>query len=69
MAFEAAGGSATRVLASVAGGGWVLRIAPMMKKQVPIPMALMNSEAFRPSHSTPKKMKSEVATTFTTPKG
>lgn len=48
-------------------GGWVFKIAPIMKKSVPMPIAEMKSESFLPRVSTPKKMKSAVATTLTTP--
>jgi hypothetical protein len=47
----------------VAGGGNSLSSAPMMKKKVPMPMAEMKSESFRPRESTKRRTKMEVATT------
>lgn len=49
------------------GGGCVLRMAPIMKNNVPIPIADMNKESFLPRDSTKKKTKIAVATVFTTP--
>ena len=46
------------------GGGWVLRIEPMMKNNIPIPIAEMNSDNFRPRVSTKKKTKIAVAATW-----
>lgn len=67
IAFDAGGGLGAAWLASTAGGGWVFRMDPMMKKRVPIPTAEMNNESLRPRNSTPKKMKMLVATNLTTP--
>ena len=67
IAFEAGGGFETTTLALAAGGGCVLRMAPMMKNRVPIPMAEMKSDNLRPRVSTPKKINRVVATNFTTP--
>lgn len=63
IARDAGGG-----LIALGSGGCVLRMAPIIKKSVPIPMAETNKEPLRPSVSTPKKMNIAVATTFTTPK-
>ena len=68
MAFEAGGGEGITVLLVAAGGGWVLRMEPMMKNRDPMPIAEMSNERFLPKVSTPKKMKMDVATTLTTPK-
>jgi len=62
MACDAGGGF------GAAFGGCVLRIAPMIKNRVPIPIAEMKNDNFLPNDSTPKKMKIAVATTLTTPK-
>jgi len=37
------------------GGGCILRIEQMMKNNVPIPIAEMNSDSFRPRVSTKKE--------------
>ena len=50
-----------------AGGGNVLSSAPMMKNRTPMPMAEMNSESLRPSDSTRKNTKMDVATSLTIP--
>lgn len=65
IALEASGGSAPA--GRDVGGGWVLRMAPMMKKRVPMPKAEMAKESLRPMVSTRKKTKAAVATTLTTP--
>ena len=67
MALLAGGGLGAAWVGLVAGGGWVLRMAPMMKKRVPMPKAEMKRDRFRPRVSTPKKMKIVVATTLTMP--
>lgn len=67
IALDAGGGLGDATAELVAGGGWVLRMAPMMKNRQPIPMEEMKRARLRPSVSTPKKMKMAVATTLTTP--
>ena len=66
IALDAGGGDESAGF-GLTGGGWVFRIAPIIKNRVPIPIADMKSETFRPKVSTPKKIKSEVATTLTMP--
>ncbi|KAG5642799.1 hypothetical protein DXG03_002104 [Asterophora parasitica] len=56
MAFDAGGGTGGGWPAMTLGGGCVLRIAPIMKKREPIPIAEMNKESLRPRVSTPKRM-------------
>lgn len=67
MAWEAGGGGGGIAPGTTGGGGCVFRIAPMMKKRVPIPIAEMKSDSFLPRVSTPKKMKVAVATSFMIP--
>ena len=62
---DAAGGAA--FAGRDAGGGWVFRIAPMMKNSVPMPNAEIIRDSLRPSVSTKKKTNIAVATTFTIP--
>lgn len=64
IAFDAGGGAPSEARA---GGGWVLRMAPIMKNKLPMPIAETNKETLRPSVSTPKKIEMVVAVTFTTP--
>ena len=67
IACDAGGGDGAATFAFGEGGGWVFKIAPIMKKRVPIPIAEMNRETFRPKVSTPKKIKRVVAITFVIP--
>ena len=67
IACDAGGGEGAATFAFGEGGGWVFKIAPIIKKRVPIPIAEINRETFRPKVSTPKKIKRAVATTFATP--
>ena len=48
-------------------GEWVFKMAPMIYRAVPIPIAEMKNESFRPKVSTPKNKKSAVAINLTTP--
>jgi hypothetical protein len=68
MALLAGGVLAAAWVALVAGGGWVFKMAPMMKKREPMPRAEMKRDHFRPRVSTPKKMNIVVATTLTMPR-
>lgn len=58
-----AGGGLTVCPGIGVGGGCVFRIAPMIKNNVPMPIAEINSESLRPSDSTKKKMNMAVETT------
>lgn len=58
-----AGGGLMVVPGTSLGGGWVLRIAPMMKSRVPMPIAEMKRDSLRPRLSAAKKMKQAVAIT------
>lgn len=67
MAWAAGEGAGGATFGSVDGGGCVFKIAPMIKKSDPIPIADIKSESLRPRVSTPKNMKMAVATTLMIP--
>lgn len=67
MALDAGEGLGGATFAFGAGGGCVLRTAPMMKKKIPIPIAEIKRDFLRPSVSTPIKMKVIVEASFITP--
>jgi len=63
IALPEAGGLAC----GVEDGGCVLRMAPTMKNNEPIPIAETKSDGLRPQASTKKNMNTVVAITLTTP--
>lgn len=67
IALDDGGGEGAVCPAATVATGCVLRIAPMMKKQTPIPSAEMNSDGLRPRLSTMRKTNKAVAITLTMP--